>query len=831
MVVLLLFVLWVTQRQTTVWLARQIEAAADNMSARLQLRLSGNADFLERLAEERGEGELSVNGFQDWAQRYLADHPELTRIIWLDVDAQPAVVVAGFGTASNAQALLDSASTRAAALQSKSLRKNIYVEPFQTGDRTVWLEVWVPVYTGDLHRGWFVGVYACDSLLKQLVPPELLQRNFVELGNASGQVVCGSASRLGALAKNRYRRAIAETDGNLVLTVIDYSSQHGIAPLLFITEIVCLILLSGVVVALYRLRQEFLARAHVKEHLDSALEVFNHSFDGIVVADISGRVVEVNPAFSRLTGYARDEVIGAPIGEILTASCQEQIRRNLTPRSAQASSWQMEVEGRKKNGDLFQVSLSVSAVRDTEGAILRYIGIASDISLIKQHEKQLEWRAHHDSLTGLPNYLLLTKHIEQAIDEHQNGTACFAIGYVDLDNFQLINDDYSHEIGDQVLQAIAQRMLAALAPADILGHLGGDEFLFMLNGLRDDAECHLRLDKLIAALCAPIAISSFSLQVSASIGLTFYRQDTTNPHRLIRQANQAMNKAKESGKNRVELYDCEREQRVQRRREALARLRQALQQEEFVLYFQPKVDMVEHRVVGAEALIRWQHPERGLVPPAEFLPLIEGSDIEIAVGEWVIENALRKIEHWVNTHELCIPVSVNISANHLLQPNFVESLRLALARHPTVTEHSLEIEIVETAALSDFDTAINVLQACADLGVRAALDDFGTGYSSLSYFQKLPVSVLKIDQSFVRDMHENAADMKIIESVVKLSQLFHRAIIAEGVETDWHIAALCRIGCRYGQGYGIARPMPADELADWVRSWERSNGVRAELTG
>jgi EAL domain-containing protein (putative c-di-GMP-specific phosphodiesterase class I) len=297
----------------------------------------------------------------------------------------------------------------------------------------------------------------------------------------------------------------------------------------------------------------------------------------------------------------------------------------------------------------------------------------------------------------------------------------------------------------------------------------------------------------------------------------------------MRHANQAMHMAKDGGKNRIHLFDAEHARRARNRRDVLAQLRLALDNNEFVLFYQPKVDVVDRRVVGAEALIRWQHPERGLVPPAEFLPYLEGSDLEISVGEWVIETALKQIEIWLNAEAICVPVSVNISPKHLLTPDFAERLQLAVSRYAGLPEHSLELEIVENAALGDINAAIAVLTACKRLGVSFALDDFGTGYSSLSYFQRLPVDVLKIDQSFVRNMHENPADREIVESVIKLAQVFHRAVIAEGVESAEHAALLQKIGCRFMQGYGIARPMPAEQLLNWIKLWE-SDKMRRSIS-
>lgn len=309
------------------------------------------------------------------------------------------------------------------------------------------------------------------------------------------------------------------------------------------------------------------------------------------------------------------------------------------------------------------------------------------------------------------------------------------------------------------------------------------------------------------------------LEVSASIGITFYPQtEEIDADQLLRQADNAMYQAKQAGKNRYHLFDAEQDRSVRIHHESLERLRQALTGQEFVLHYQPKVDMVSGEVVGAEALIRWQHPDQGLLSPGEFLHFLIGSDLEVAVGEWVIDAVLQQIAVW-NAAGLSLTVSANISADHLLQADFADRLRLALARHSSVDPASFELEILETAALSDMSQAVNALTRCHELGVRISLDDFGTGYSSLTYLRTLPVDILKIDQSFIRDMLTDPSDLGIVVSVIQLAQTFSRDVIAEGVETLEHGAMLVHLGCRLMQGYGIAKPMPADQMPDWIGQW------------
>lgn len=327
------------------------------------------------------------------------------------------------------------------------------------------------------------------------------------------------------------------------------------------------------------------------------------------------------------------------------------------------------------------------------------------------------------------------------------------------------------------------------------------------------------LSRVLAAAALPTVLGEVSVQVSASMGVTFYPQSLDiDADQLLRQADQAMYLAKLAGKGRYHLFDADQDTHLRGYHERLQRMDQALQQHEFVLLYQPKVNMRTGLMVGAEALIRWQHPQSGLLEPAEFLPVIEDHPLAIAVGEWVIEQALCQMEAW-HAAGLDVPVSVNIGARQLQHPDFVDRLRAILAAHPEVPGKCIELEVLETNALKDIDQVSKVIAACGQFGVRFALDDFGTGYSSLTYLKRLRVALLKIDQSFVRDMLVDADDLAILQGVIGLANAFHLEVIAEGVETVAHGTALMKLGCELAQGYGIARPMPADQLPAWARSW------------
>jgi diguanylate cyclase (GGDEF)-like protein/PAS domain S-box-containing protein len=464
---------------------------------------------------------------------------------------------------------------------------------------------------------------------------------------------------------------------------------------------------------------------------------------------------------------------------------------------------------------------------DENGTPIRLFGAIQDITNIMAHETELRYVANHDMVTGLPNRRLLADRLSQAVGHARRNHTYLAVCYLDIDDFKLINDRYGHEAGDKLLVAIAERLKGIMRDVDTLARLGGDEFIMLFGDLALLEEIHVVLERVLATVNAGIQIEGIATQVSASIGVTLFPADDADDDTLLRHADHAMYRAKEAGKNCYQLFDPEHDRRVQAHRHHLQRLSLADKENELVLYYQPKVDLLSGKVTGAEALIRWLHPERGLLSPGEFLHYLDGSDLEIKIGEWVVDSVLRQIEIW-NAAGLDFVVSANISANHLLQPDFAERLRLSLERHPNVAPSSLELEIIETAALSDMSQAVLALTLCREYGVQIALDDFGTGYSSLSYFRKLPIDILKIDQSFVRDMLENRDDLELIESVVRLGHAFNRRVIAEGVESLEQGAMLVHLGCRFVQGYGIARPMPAEQMPGWVEQW-RSNALWLSL--
>ena len=429
--------------------------------------------------------------------------------------------------------------------------------------------------------------------------------------------------------------------------------------------------------------------------------------------------------------------------------------------------------------------------------------------------------AHFDALTELPNRVLLADRLQHAMALARRSAQGLAVAYLDLDGFKAINDAHGHETGDQVLVALAGRMKDVLRDGDTLARIGGDEFVAVLVDLPNVEASVPVVSRLLEVTGKPLQLDAEAaqLQVSASIGVTFFsHEDEVQADQLLRQADHAMYQAKLAGKDRHYVFDAAQDSTIRTHHEEVAHVRAALERNEFVLHYQPKVNMRSGQIVGAEALIRWQHPEKGLLAPAVFLPVIEDHPLAVAVGEWVIDTALTQIGQWREAG-LEIAVSVNVGARQLQQPDFVERLQAILAKHRQLRHNCLELEILETSALKDMMQVSHVIATCAQMGVRFALDDFGTGYSSLTYLKRLGVAVLKIDQSFVRNMLSDPGDLSILTGVISLAKAFKREVVAEGVETLEHGTALLQLGCELAQGYGIARPMPGDAMPSWALNW------------
>lgn len=561
------------------------------------------------------------------------------------------------------------------------------------------------------------------------------------------------------------------------------------------------------------------------EKLKLAASVFTHAREGITITDPVGNILDVNSMFTVITGYSRQEVLGKNPNILKSGVHPPVFYAEIWKTLAEKEHWSGEIWNRRKNGDIYPEALSISLVRDSAGMITHHVALFSDISHIKDYQNKLEEMAHFDPLTHLPNRTLLRESLSNAKHQCQRSQLSLAVLFIDLDGFKAVNDTYGDDVGDELLIALSHRMRGTLRENDTLARIGGDEFVAVLTGLENKDNCKSILERLLKAISDPVTVGKVTLKVSASIGVRFYSQDDTDSDSdlLIRHADQAMYEAKKAGKNCYFVFDVTKSRLMDMRRVNFDRIRMALQKDEFVLYYQPKVNFRKGTVIGAEALIRWQHPERGLLLPGDFLPLIENYPISIELGEWVISTALAQIAAW-QALGLNIPVSVNISALQLQQHGFAERLQVLLSAWPQVEPRFLLLEVLETSALADVMTVSKVMHDCIALGISFALDDFGTGYSSLTYLRHLPASLIKIDRSFVQEMLTDPDDLMMVESVIGLAKSFKREVIAEGVETRSHSVALLDLGCELMQGYGIAIPMPASDMPEWIANWSSGAG-------
>lgn len=565
-------------------------------------------------------------------------------------------------------------------------------------------------------------------------------------------------------------------------------------------------------------------RKKAEDTIRLTANVFKHTLEGIMITALDGTIIEVNDAFTEITGYSRDEVLGQNPRLFKSGRHDNEFYEQMWGDLTQKGIWVGEHWNRRKNGEIYAQTQKISTVRNAQGTPLQYVCLFSDISAAKNHEQELERIARYDSLTQLPNRALLGERLEQALSQTRRRGQHLAVVFIDLDGFKAVNDTHGHEAGDHLLITLAERMKGALRDGDILARLGGDEFVAVLLDLADVDASAPMLNRLLDAAARPFQYGQARLQVSASLGVTFFPQaqgqeQELAPDQLLRQADQAMYQAKQSGKSRFHVFDAEQDRNVRARHESMQSIERALTEGEFVLEYQPKVNLRTGCVIGVEALIRWRHPLKGLVPPADFLPMIEAHPLAVSLGQWVIQSALAQMEGWQQVG-LNMPVSVNIGRRHLMQADFVQRLREALAAHPGLQANCLELELLEVSAIDDPDHVSQVIRDCRSIGVECALDDFGSGYSSLTGLKKLPVKYLKIEQNFIGDMLDSSDSLLILIGVLKLASAFDLKVIAEGVETAEHGSMLLELGCELAQGYGIARPMPGAELPEWVKNWK-----------
>ncbi len=552
-----------------------------------------------------------------------------------------------------------------------------------------------------------------------------------------------------------------------------------------------------------------------QQELAMAASVFANTQEGIVVTDGDGLIVSVNKAFTDITGISPEEALGRT-PRILKSDYQgaafyEAMWREL----AATGRWQGELWNRRKNGEAFRAWETITTIWDEHGQPENRIAIFSDVTELRRQEERLRYQAHFDALTGLANRVLFRERLDQAIAFAQRGGNKAAVLMLDLDRFKMVNDSLGHEIGDRLLKQVAERLTAAVGAAGTVARLGGDEFAVLVWQVDEAIPLVTMAESLVTTLRDPFLLDGHEIHGGASIGISVYPQDGEGAADLMRNADVALYRAKDSGRNDFRFFDASMNSRALERLELEASLRRAVQNQEFELYYQPKVTVATGAYCGAEALIRWHHPVRGLVPPLDFIPLAEETGLIRGIGAWALREACRQIAVWRDAGLPVRPVAVNVSAQQLTEGSLPQLIEDALHAFD-LPSGCLEIELTESMLMRDPDQAVQLLAELAAIGVGVAIDDFGTGYSSLNYLKQLPLKSLKIDRSFVKDLVTDPRDRAIVQATIAMSKALGLSVVAEGVETTDQLAFLAAQGCDTAQGYMFAKPLPAADLARWV---------------
>jgi diguanylate cyclase (GGDEF)-like protein/PAS domain S-box-containing protein len=546
---------------------------------------------------------------------------------------------------------------------------------------------------------------------------------------------------------------------------------------------------------------------------DRAVEASVNPVVIVSATDPEMPLVYVNQAFENVTGYKREEVIGRNCRLLQGEDCNqpdiEKIRRAIVEqRDGRAL-----LRNYRKDGSLFWNMLYVTPVRDPHSdRVTHFVGVQNDITEIKRYQEDLEHQANHDALTGLANRNLLKDRLQQSLALAQRYGRPFSVAFIDLDNFKLINDSLGHEVGDEVLKIAGERLAACVREGDTVARVGGDEFILLIADSERDQGVFRVVQRVIAAIGEPFLIKSREFKITCSVGVASFPRDGKDSDALLRNADTALYRAKDLGRNTVQLYSAEMNANLDERLTLETDLWNALQRNEFVLHYQPKIELATGRIIGMEALVRWRHPTRGMIPPARFIPVAEESSLIVQIGNWVLREACAQTKAWHSAGLPRVPIAVNLSARQLRDRTLLATVRNALAV-ARLDSRYLEVELTESAVMSNTDDAVNTMAALRGMDVRISLDDFGTGYSSLSYLKRLPVTGLKIDQSFVRDVATDPDDAAIVRAIIVVAQELSLDVTAEGVETAEHVLFLRLHGCREAQGYYFARPMPASEIA------------------
>jgi len=547
-----------------------------------------------------------------------------------------------------------------------------------------------------------------------------------------------------------------------------------------------------------------------EESLLLAHKVIENTFEGVMITDNQKKIISVNPAFTKVTGYSTEEAVGQNPRFLQSGRQNLEFYQTMWMSIHKNGGWQGEIWNRRKNGDIYPEWLSISAVKNGNGQITNYVGVFSDISERKRAEERLEQLAHYDLLTGLPNRFLFNEKLKSALFHARRYKHYVALLFIDLDRFKTVNDTLGHAIGDRLLRLAGERLVDCLRRDDIVSRWGGDEFTVLLDNIHMVEHVARIAAKITQSISCPFIIEGQEIRVTPSIGISVYPNDGIEIEELMNHADTAMYLAKERG-NTFQFYTSEIGESSSKLVGLEVRLRKALDQSEFQLYYQPKVSLETGALEGLEALLRWKQPENGWIPPSEFIPLAEKTGLIRPIGEWVLRTVCRHSKVWKKQGFPPIRVAINLSMSQFQQENWVQTVYRIL-QEEEVSPKTIELELTESTIMHDPEGIISMLKELKSVGIHLSIDDFGTGYSSLSYLKRLPIDVLKIDQSFVNDLSENPDDATIIKAIITLAHSLELKVVAEGVEREEQLRFLEGEGCDMAQGYFFSRPLAAEQV-------------------